>query len=308
MTDGVVGSPAATAAGSDGPVRVTPGWLALREPADAAARPGEFAETIARRLAERQIRAGAQELTIHDLGAGTGSVLRWLAPLLPGPQRWVLHDSDAELARHAHCDGLRAARDQPVRVEYRIDDVTRLAATDLAGADLITASALVDILTADEIRRLVTACATASCPALLSLGVTGVVAMNPPHPLDATLMVAFNEHQRRPARGGRLLGPEGADFAAGEFAVRNYTVSIMQSPWLLGGDERAPTGEGPPDRGGALAAEWLRGWVDAGIEQRPDLARDSRTYLRTRDEQIARGELTISVGHIDVLALPRNTT
>ena len=66
------GSPAATAAGSDGPVRVTPGWLALREPADAAARPGEFAETIARRLAERQIRAGAQELTIHDLGAGTG--------------------------------------------------------------------------------------------------------------------------------------------------------------------------------------------------------------------------------------------
>ena len=38
---------------------------------------------------------------IHDLGSGTGSMSRWLAPRLPGPQHWVLHDRDADLLARA---------------------------------------------------------------------------------------------------------------------------------------------------------------------------------------------------------------
>ncbi len=34
---------------------------------------------------------------IHDLGCGTGAMGRWLAPLLPGAQHWVVHDRDADL-------------------------------------------------------------------------------------------------------------------------------------------------------------------------------------------------------------------
>ena len=72
--------------------RVTPEWLALREPADAAARSVELVERLRARL------VGSPELVIHDLGAGTGSMGRWLAPLLPGPQHWVLHDRDVDSA------------------------------------------------------------------------------------------------------------------------------------------------------------------------------------------------------------------
>ena len=79
-------------------VRVSPEWLALREPADAAARSAELAERLARHL------PGAGRLVIHDLGGGSGAMGRWLAPRLPGPQHWVVHDRDADLLELAVAD------------------------------------------------------------------------------------------------------------------------------------------------------------------------------------------------------------
>src|SRR5207249_1472200 len=62
--------------------RVSAAWLGLREPADAAARAAELVEPVRRRLAV------TPRAVVHDLGSGTGSMGRWLAPRLPGPQRW----------------------------------------------------------------------------------------------------------------------------------------------------------------------------------------------------------------------------
>ena len=66
-------------------------WLALREPADHAARSTTLVTELRRHLPENA------PLAVHDLGCGTGSMLRWLAPQLPGPQRWTGHDRDKEL-------------------------------------------------------------------------------------------------------------------------------------------------------------------------------------------------------------------
>ena len=79
-------------------VRVSPEWLVLREPADAAARSAELAERLARHL------PAAGRLVIHDLGGGSGAMGRWLAPRLPGPQHWVVHDRDADLLELAVAD------------------------------------------------------------------------------------------------------------------------------------------------------------------------------------------------------------
>ena len=74
-----------------GPVRASSEWLRLREPADAAARASELVEKVRSYLPTH---GGA---TIHDLGCGAGSMARWLAVRLPGPQHWVMYDRDDEL-------------------------------------------------------------------------------------------------------------------------------------------------------------------------------------------------------------------
>ena len=105
---------------------------------------------------------------IHDLGGGSGAMGRWLAPRLPGPQHWVVHDRDAGLLELAV-----AAPPGPaaVTIEARRSDVTGLAPGELAGASLVTASALLDLLTADELARMLGACA--GLPMLLALTVVG---------------------------------------------------------------------------------------------------------------------------------------
>ncbi|MGZ3102570.1 trans-aconitate methyltransferase [Streptomyces sp. H72] len=274
----------------DGPPRFAPEWLRLREPADAAARARELLEPLRIRLAGLPGRAGG--LVVHDLGCGTGSMGRWLAPLLDGAQHWVLHDRDPYLLHFAAAGAPRSAADgSRVTVETRRGDLARLTPDALAGAGLVTASALLDVLTTEEVGALAAACAAAGCPALLTLSVAGRVELAPAHPLDAEITEAFNDHQRRTG----LLGPDAVTVAAEAFAAHGATVRTHPSHWRLGPGESA------------LTAEWLRGWVGAAVEQRPELGERAGRYLDERLAACAAEELTVVVHHTDLLALCRPT-
>jgi hypothetical protein len=259
-------------------VRVSPEWLLLRVPADAAARSSELAERLARQLGT------AGRLVIHDLGGGSGAMGRWLAPRLPGPQHWVVHDRDADLLELAAGDAPGPAADgTAVTVEARRSDVTRLTPRDLDGVSLVTASALLDLLTAEELVRMLRACR--GRPALLTLTVVGRVALTPAEPLDARIGAAFNAHQRR----GGLLGPDAVATAVEELGAR---VLVRASPWRLDAAHAA------------LAAEWLDGWIAAACEQERALAAEAGAYRDRRLKQAAAGELAVTVDHADVLVLP----
>jgi hypothetical protein len=252
--------------------RVSPDWLLLREPADGAARSAELVECLRRRLA----RAGP--LLIHDLGGGSGAMGRWLAPRLPGQQHWVVHDRDAGLLELAVATGPAA-----VTVEARGSDITRLTPHDLAGASLITASAVLDLLTAEGLARMLRVCA--GRPMLLTLTVVGRVTLSPADPLDARIGAAFNAHQRR----GGLLGPDAVATAVKEVGGQ---VLVRPSPWRLNGANAD------------LTAEWLSGWIAAACEQEPALAVESGAYRDRRLAQAAAGELAVTVDHADLLVLP----
>ena len=72
---------------------------------------------------------------IHDLGGGTGAMGRWLAPLVPGPQHWIVHDRDADLLAIAAAERPSLAADgAAVTVETERSDITRLHHAELAGA------------------------------------------------------------------------------------------------------------------------------------------------------------------------------
>ena len=209
-------------------IRVSAGWLDLRERADAGARSRDLVRRIRRRLPT------ADPLVIHDLGCGSGSMGRWLAPLLPGRQHWVLHDRDADLLARAALDVPGPAADGAgVAVETRMSDVTQLDSEDLAGAALVTASALLDLLTWDELTGLIRACAGAGCPVLFTLSVSGRVQLLQADPLDARMAAAFDAHQRRQTPRGRLLGPDAVEAAAQSFRRLGAEVVVRPSPWRL---------------------------------------------------------------------------
>ncbi|MCW7943458.1 trans-aconitate methyltransferase [Streptomyces hygroscopicus] len=268
--------------------RYAPQWLQLREPADAAARSGDLLDPLRIRLADRA--GGPADIVVHDLGCGTGSMGRWLAPLLEGAQHWVLHDRDPYLLHFATVGAPRTAADgSRVTVTTQRGDIGRLTPDALAGASLVTASALLDVLTAEEIDTLAAACVGAGCPALLTLSVVGRVDITPAHPLDREIGEAFNAHQRR----GELLGPDAVDAACEAFTRLGASVRVHPSPWRLGAEQAA------------LTEEWLRGWVGAAVEERPDLEASAEAYLRERLATCVAGELRVVVHHSDVLVLPQ---
>ncbi|NLU78599.1 class I SAM-dependent methyltransferase [Micromonospora sp. HNM0581] len=263
-------------------------WLALREPADVAARSTDLVDTLRVALPDRR------PVVVHDLGAGTGSLGRWLAPLLPGAQHWILYDQDPDLLARARAGMPAVAADgAPVTVETRVGDLTRLTNTDLTDAALVTASALLDMLTAVELDRLVTVCAEAGCPTLFLVSVTGTVRLTPADPLDDEIAAAFNAHQRRSVGGRRLLGPDAVEACAAAFARYGLDVHLRPSPWVLGSDQAA------------LAGEWFTGWLDAAREQCPDLTDRTGGYERRRRAEAETGRLGVIVDHVDLLALHR---
>jgi hypothetical protein len=270
----------------DGTPRYSPSWLGLRERADADARCQDLLEPLRDHL------NAAGRPVLHDLGCGTGSMARWVARQLPLPQHWIMHDRDPELLEHAAAQlAGSAAGAAPVTVETRQGDLTQLTARDLRGANLITASALLDLLTTDEVRTLASACVEAGAPVLFALSVLGRVEFDPVDPLDRVIAAAFNAHQRRVVGGRRLLGPDAVDAAVEAFEQLNRVVRVQPSPWRLGAGDSA------------LTMQWLRGWVAAAVEQEPDLTTVASAYLDRRLAAAQDGQLGVVVHHSDLLAL-----
>nr|WP_040693170.1 class I SAM-dependent methyltransferase [Nocardiopsis prasina] len=269
------------------PPAFDPGWLALREGADSEARATATLEALRAFLERRGGGSRGRPVRIADLGCGSGSQGRWLAPRLAGAQHWTLYDVDPGLLSLAGAY-LPATSADGARVNARmcLRDVGTITAQDLSGVDLVTGSALLDLLTHAELEAIVRAVTGAGCAALFTLSVAGRVQLFPDDRDDPALTEAFNAHQRR---GGRW-GPEAARAAAGSFGEHGYGTLISASPWRLG-PESVP-----------LVRSWLRGWVDAALEQDPDAAVGG--YLERRLGECDRGELGVIVHHDDLLALP----
>lgn len=273
---------------SDNPLPAfEPEWLALREESDADARATAPLDPLRVHLAGRGAGAGTRPVRVADLGCGTGSQGRWLAPKLAGPQKWVLYDIDPGLLSlaGAYMPAL-SADGAPVSARMCLRDLGSITEQDLTGVDLVTGSALLDLLTRDELTAVARAVAEAGCAALFTLSVVGRVELFPSDPDDQALAEAFNEHQRRDGR----LGPDAVGAAGEVFEGLGYRVLTFPSPWRLC-PERIP-----------LTLAWLRGWVGAALEQDPESAMGG--YLERRLGECERGELGAVVHHTDLLVLP----
>ena len=85
-------------------------------------------------------------LEIIDLGAGTGANQRWLAPRLRFVQRWIHLDHDPAISRSLPLP------DDTMIIDGNVEPALgRLLANRTSDRHLVTCSALLDVLTTEQI-------------------------------------------------------------------------------------------------------------------------------------------------------------
>jgi hypothetical protein len=273
----------------------SPQWLALREPADAAARNRDVMAACAAAF------RGRQDLRIVDLGAGTGATLRAIHGLLSPVQDWTLVDHDPDglaTARELLAHGTPDARGEgealrlvhsgrSLRVRFRRHDLAHGLPDNLRGANLVTASALFDLASLDWIEGLAEALARRSVALLAMLTFDGTIRCQPGHRLDAPVAAAFAAHQKRDKGLGLAAGPDAARGLARAFAAHGYRCVEGDSAWHLacGTDLRAEVVAG-------IAAAV----AETALVPPPDIA-EWRDFARSDAE-------TLTIGHADLFARP----
>ncbi len=250
-------------------------WLALREPADHAARDGG--------LLRRAARAAGPGPVILDLGCGTGSTVRALAPHLPEGAVWRLVDNDADLLEHAVA---AAEATGAVALPFCLD-LDDLDALPVEGVTLITASALLDLVSESWLRALA---ARGEAPVYAALSYNGKMQWHPADPADHQVTAVFNRHQTGDKGFGPAMGPAAVTQGAAVFRDAGFEVTQAESPWSLGPGETA------------LQRVLVAGIAEAAIELGTSGAREWGEMRAARAP-----EAHCRIGHGDMLAMPRRT-
>lgn len=267
--------------------------------------------------------AGNTALDIFDLGGGTGANLRVLAPVIGGGQRWRIVDRDPALlaaqsdriAVWARTNGYGYAAEPgtadangktkaPARMRVegegfaatvdtcRLDLSGGLAALGPCSDALVTASALLDLVSDDWLRSMIDVIASGKATGYFALTYDGRIEILPADPLDASVRDLVNTHQQRDKGFGPALGPRAAHGAVRYFEDAGYVVETDASDWMLGAGDRP------------LQHALVDGWIDAAREVDPGSPAALEHWRSSRHLQIANGDVRIRVGHQDLLAMP----
>jgi hypothetical protein len=248
-------------------------WLALREPIDAVSRSMRLSRAVADALPRYRT------TEVLDLGAGTGANARFLAGKLPLPQRWLLIDRDQNLLDHAP----KAWPSQRVDLREAVLDKKLFE-----GRSLVTASALLDLVSEEWLQALVTRCHDAGAAVLFALTYDGRIDFAPAEPEDDAICELANQHQRTDKGFGPALGPTAASRASELFAAAGYHIEREASDWVLAPDS--------PE----LQRELIRGWTEAAKAMAPDESAMITDWCDRRLEHVHEARSQLIVGHKDV--------
>ena len=261
-------------------------WLALRESHDLRARNPVVLDAVATLLGARDA------VSIVDLGCGAGSTIRALSSRLPARQHWDLVDSDRRLLALA-CSG-----------KFTGDVTLNAVPLDLSGnfepvldgtKDLVTVSALLDLVSVTWLDRLVRDIVARALPVYAALTYDGRIDLSPADPLDAAIASAVNAHQQTDKGFGPALGPAAAASAISRFEALGYSVVQGNSDWVIGTADQE------------IQTELLAGWAGAATEVGALPRRDIENWLARRKDRVGAGASTMRVGHVDFLATPMTT-
>jgi hypothetical protein len=288
-------------------------WLALREAADHAARSVAVTRAVVDALPRDTT------LRVLDLAAGTGSNFRYLTnhvvELGTGPRvrtgpthgsastttsaitapyvgadpcacpNWLLVDHDAALiAQVPTTPGVRT----------RCMDLATLGDREIFdGRALVTASALLDLVSEAWLRALAARCADGGAVVLFALSYDGRISCSPEDPADRAIAALVNEHQRIDKGFGPALGPGATDCAERCFAAFGYRLQRARSDWAL------------PPESRELQQQLIGGWAQAATEIAPSQTATIDGWRSRRLAHVAANRSHVTVGHEDLGGWPR---
>jgi hypothetical protein len=175
-------------------------------------------------------------------------------------------------------------------VQWRQADLVRdLHALPFEGTQLVTASALLDLVSATWLDALIGRARIANAAMLFALTVDGRMAWQPNGDAQGHAVEAlFAAHQRRDKGFGPAMGVEAAPVAAKRLAALGYTVKQAPSDWHI--DASCP----------AMLRAMIDGLAGAALEQASTQRDAIESWRALRLAQTAQTKLT--VGHVDLLA------
>lgn len=183
---------------------------------------------------------------------------------------------------------------EPRRIDLeRLDFLDALSADDDA-IDLVTASALLDLVSIGWLSTLVDWCAARRVAMLFALSYDGRVEWMPSRPEDAAITAALERDQRRDKGMGLALGSGAVARLRSRLAARGLTHAAAESDWLL---ESSGAGAAVQRR---LIDDWSALAARGGEEGAADAMRWKAGRLALLDAGTAR----LRVGHVDVAAWP----
>lgn len=258
----------------------SPEWLTAREVWDHQARSDEVLAQLDHWLNARSTKS--QVARVVDLGCGTGSTWRYLTPRLSTSLDWTLADGDRQL--------LGIAEEATGATTRELDLSTADIDALIRGHDLVTASALLDLVSEDWLDRLWGAVKRQGAGLLAALTYDGRLAFSPSDPMDGVIRGLVNSHQRGDKGFGNALGPTAPAVLAARALKAGWRVRTRRSDWRLSAG-----------RDGHGLSMLIDGWAAAAMEISPGMAARINDW---RERRTADPRLTITVGHRDQLVLP----
>jgi hypothetical protein len=220
--------------------------------------------------------------------------LRYMAPRLDAAQQWLLVDYDARLLDEAVArvpDGRHAAG---YLIETRRLDLETLEHREIfTDRHLVTASALLDLVSERWLETLVGRCRSVGATALFALNYNGQSRCSPAEPEDDAIRLLMNRHQKSDkGLGGIAAGPDAVDRAERYFLTAGYEVRREETNWVLNSGARE------------LQRQLIKGWAHAAEEMAPEEAANIGDWLQRRLAHIDAGRSHVIVGHDDFAAWP----
>ncbi len=224
-------------------------WLQERYPFDAEARDKVLENKVLAHFSKQS------DITLVDVGSGTGSNCLYFIEQLPQNQKWYLIEQNEALQKAT----IRRLKDFAAYHKYTFDrkknkvtiksikkkvEVTIIndsllnlpAIVDLKKVDLVLANAVFDLFSKEQLDQFVNIIIDHQLAFYPTLNYEGMDFL-PTDTFDELFIGQYNAHMERPQAFGTALGKNAGQYLVELFKAKNYQVDTAISTWRIEPDD-----------------------------------------------------------------------